>query len=97
MPGAGWCIAMLPIRPEPDPAASGVRLTADEHSSPLRRIDVVKRRFDCQNLSTERWGELTPTRVGRPVGLTFSGLGSSRSTPFAWIRLRRTNKFARGP
>jgi Tfp pilus assembly protein PilP len=42
-------------------------------------------------MSTEntagRWSELTSTRY-RPVALTFSGSGSSRSTSMAWFRLR---------
>src|SRR5688572_4548284 len=52
----------------------------------LSRNDSVECRFDSQNESTERWSELTSTRFGS-VTRTFSGLGSSRSTSIAWIRL----------
>src|SRR5215204_5042708 len=52
----------------------------------LSRNDAVELRFDSENESTERWSELTSTRYG-PVALTFSGLGSSRSTSIASIRL----------
>src|SRR5688500_131645 len=41
--------------------------------------DAVELRFHSENESTERWSELTSTRY-RPVALTCSGLGSSRST-----------------
>src|SRR5688572_15536056 len=45
----------------------------------LSRNDAVELRFHSENESTERWSELTSTRY-RPVALTCSDLGSSRST-----------------
>src|SRR5688500_13132872 len=54
--------------------------------SKLSREDAVELRFDRQTELTERWRGLTSARRG-PVALTYSGLGSSRSTSIGWIRL----------
>src|SRR5687768_5662053 len=61
-------------------------LLSPNRRSSVSRSDAVELRFDSQNESTARWGELTPTCVG-PAGLTFSGLGPSRFASIAWIPL----------
>jgi prepilin-type N-terminal cleavage/methylation domain-containing protein len=48
------------------------------------RGDSIELRFASQNETSERWSELTSTRL-RPVALTFSGLGSSRPTSMRGI------------
>src|SRR5688572_29456741 len=59
----------------------------------LMRDDAVELRCDSQNESTERGSEclmsLRSVDLNRfeSVALTFSGLGSSRSTSIAWISL----------
>ena len=60
----------------------------------LRRDDVIEHRSKRESESTGRWNGLTSTRFG-PVALTYSGLGSSRSTSIAWIGLRRAAKRSR--
>src|SRR5688500_3109134 len=52
------------------------------HPDSVLGVTISEFRCDSQNESTRRWSELTPARYG-PVPLTFSGLGSSRSTPIA--------------
>ena len=67
---------------------SFIRLTASARGVPVNSA-AVEFRFHSENESTERWSELTSTCHG-PVTLTFSDLGSSRSTSIASLRLRLT-------
>ena len=55
--------------------------------SALNRIHAVGVRSTAVEQATERWRELTPTRLGA-FALTFSGLRSSRSTSIESSRQR---------